>query len=490
MPAYYLEAVTVTIGILLLVAEAFVLGKQKSWVGLGAIIGLLVVLGMTFWAIGPDKAPEAKAWGKFALWDLYQFNATARFYKILALVSAIFVLILSIDFRSILSRYTGDTNDENGTAEYYSLIVIATAAMMWMASAKHLAMLFVSLELLTITFYILVAFMKRNVGSLEAGVKYLILGALSTGFLVYGMAWTYGATGSLSLANITMAASTGAPAAPLLFGAALMIIALGFKVGAAPMHFWIPDVYQGAPTPTTAFLSVGSKASGFVALMAVMAPYTASPHASKLFSVLAILACITLVVGNFGAIPQNNFKRLLAYSSIANAGFLLLAVAANRDGATSLSSAQLVGFYLAGYLLMTMAAFFVLSILRVQCGNDHIDAMDGLSKRNPILAVVITIIMASLAGVPLTVGFIGKFFVFRAAMEAGMVTSVVIAAVTAAAGFYYYFKILRAIWWNAPSHAEPIPLKTSSLFTFALAFLTVAVLVFGVWPQPLMNLMK
>ncbi|MFM2171827.1 MAG: hypothetical protein RI957_2056, partial [Verrucomicrobiota bacterium] len=425
MPAYYLEALTVTLGILLLVAEAFVPGKQKTWVGLTAIIGLLLVLALTFTAVGPDKAIESKAWTKYALWDLYKFDATAKFYKILALASAILVLILAIDYRSILSRYTGDTNDENGTAEYYSLIVIATAAMMWMASAKNLAMLFVSLELLTITFYILVAFMKRNVGSLEAGVKYLILGALSTGFLVYGMAWTYGATGSLSFDAITMAASTDTPSAPLLFGAALMIIALGFKVGAAPMHFWIPDVYQGAPTPTTAFLSVGSKASGFVALMAVMAPYAASPHADKLFGVLSILACITLVIGNFGAIPQNNFKRLLAYSSIANAGFLLLAVAANRDGSTSLSSPQLVGFYLASYAIMTMAAFFVLGLIRVETGSENIDALDGLARRNPIMAVAVTVIMASLAGVPLTVGFIGKFFVFRAAMEAEMVTSVV-----------------------------------------------------------------
>lgn len=490
MPAYYLEALTVTFGILLLVAEAFVPGKQKTWVGLAAIGFLLVVLAMTFIAIGPDKAPEAKAWTKFALWDLYKFDATAKFYKILALASAILVLILAIDYRAILSRYTGETNDENGTAEYYSLIVIATAAMMWMASAKNLAMLFVSLELLTITFYILVAFMKRNVGSLEAGVKYLILGALSTGFLVYGMAWTYGATQSLSFDAITIAASTDAPSAPMLFGVALMIIALGFKVGAAPMHFWIPDVYQGAPTPTTAFLSVGSKASGFVALMAVMAPYAASPHAHKLFSVLAILACITLVVGNFGAIPQNNFKRLLAYSSIANAGFLLLAVAANRDGATSLSSPQLVGFYLASYLIMTMAAFFVLSLIRVQTGSENIDALDGLSRRNPILAVAITVIMASLAGVPLTVGFIGKFFVFRAAMEAGMVVSVVIAAITAAAGFYYYFKILRAVWWNAPNDKAPLEIKSSSLFTLSLGLLTVAILVFGLWPQPIMNLIK
>jgi NADH-quinone oxidoreductase subunit N len=221
-----------------------------------------------------------------------------------------------------------------------------------------------------------------------------------------------------------------------------------------------------------------------------MAPYAASPHAAKLFSVLAILACITLVVGNFGAIPQNNFKRLLAYSSIANAGFLLLAVAANRDGSTSLSSPQLVGFYLASYLIMTMAAFFVISLIRVQTGSENIDALDGLSRRNPILAVAITVIMASLAGVPLTVGFIGKFFVFRAAMEAGMVTSVVIAAITAAAGFYYYFKILRAVWWNAPNDKDPLDLKTSSIFTFSLGLLTLAILVFGMWPQPIMNLIK
>lgn len=490
MPAYYLEALTVTLGILLLVAEAFVPGKQKTWVGLAAIIGLVAVLALTFTAMGPEQCTEAKPWTKFALWELYRFDATAKFYKILALFSSILVLILALDYRAILSRYTGDTNDENGTAEYYSLIVIATAAMMWMASAKNLAMLFVSLELLTITFYILVAFMKRNVGSLEAGVKYLILGALSTGFLVYGMAWTYGATKSLSFDAIAIAAGTHAPSAALLFGAALMIIALGFKVGAAPMHFWIPDVYQGAPTPTTAFLSVGSKASGFVALMSIMSLYSASPHAIKLFGVLTILAGITLVIGNFGAIPQNNFKRLLAYSSIANAGFLLLAVATNRDGVTSLSSSQIVGFYLASYLIMTMAAFFVLSFIRVETGSENIDALDGLSRRNPMLAMAITVIMASLAGVPLTVGFIGKFFVFRAAMEAGMTGSIVIAAITAAAGFYYYFKILRAVWWNAPNDKAPLALQTSSLFSISLGLLTVAILVFGIWPQPIMNLIK
>jgi NADH-quinone oxidoreductase subunit N len=491
MPAYYLEALTVTLGIFLLVAEAFIPSKSKTWVGLVAIVGLIGVLALTLRAIGPDDAAEGKEWANYALWNLYKYDATARFYKIIALVSAIFVLILAIDYRSVLSKFSGDHGKVEGTGEYYSLIVIATSAMMWMASAKNLAFLFVSLELLTVTFYILVAYMKRNVGSLEAGVKYLILGALSTGFLVYGIAWIYGATGTLDFAQITLAANfEGTPGTPLLFGVALVIIALGFKIGAAPMHFWIPDVYQGAPTPTTAFLSVGSKAAGFMALITFLAPFSHSPYAGKISSVLVILACATLIIGNFGAIPQNNFKRLLAYSSIANAGFILLAIAANRDGADGLSSAKIAAFYLASYLIMTMAAFFILNIIRVQSGSDNIDALDGLSKRNPILAVAATIIMASLAGVPLTVGFVGKFFVFQAALASHQWIPVIIAAIAASAGFYYYFKILRAIWWNTPNHKSPIPFDTSSIFSFALTFLTVAILVFGVWQQPLFNLLK
>ena len=492
MPAYYLEAITVTLGIVLLIAEAFSTGPSRAWIGFAAITGLSIVLALTFISLAPESlASEGKSWAKYALWDLYKFDASARFYKIISLVSAIFTLILAIDYRSVMARFAGDKGSEEGTGEYYSLIVIATAAMMWMASAKNLSFLFVSLELLTVTFYILVAFMKRNVGSLEAGVKYLILGALSTGFLVYGIAWIYGACGSMDMAQITLSAGfNGTSGAPLLFGVALVIIALGFKIGAAPMHFWIPDVYQGAPTPTTAFLSVGSKAAGFMALISFIAPFSHSPYAGKIFSVLVILSCLTLIVGNFGAIPQSNFKRLLAYSSIANAGFILLAVAANRNDTDALSSSQIVGFYLAGYLIMTMAAFFILSLLRVHSGSENIDALDGLSKRNPILAVTTTIIMASLAGVPLTVGFVGKFFVFQAALASQMWVPVIIAAITAAAGFYYYFKILRAIWWNSPNHQEPIPVDSTSVFTIALTFLTVAILLFGVWPEPLMKLLN
>src|SRR5688572_11092513 len=251
MPAYYLEALTVTLGLALLMLEAFGPSHSKKLVGISAAVGLTFLLILSFFAIGPDAKPDA-AWAKWPLWNFYAFDHLARFYKGFALVCTILVVLMSIDFRSILSRFTDQPGSEAGTGEYYALPVFACAGMMWMASAKDLAGAFVALELVTITFYILVAFLRRNVGSLEAGVKYLILGALSTGFLVYGIAWIYGATGTMSLVEIGAKLGTLSNTTPLLFGIALVLIALGFKIGAVPMQVWIPDVYQGAPTPTTA----------------------------------------------------------------------------------------------------------------------------------------------------------------------------------------------------------------------------------------------
>jgi NADH-quinone oxidoreductase subunit N len=202
MPAYYLEALTVTLGIVLLMAEAFSTNRSKAWIGGIAAAGLAVVLALVFVSVGPDTKPDA-AWAKWPLWNFYQFDGLARFYKAFALVCTLLVVLLSIDFRSVLARFTDHPGSEAGTGEFYALPVFACAGMMWMASAKDLAGAFVALELVTITFYILVAYMRRNVGSLEAGVKYLILGALSTGFLVYGIAWIYGATGTMNLAEIS-----------------------------------------------------------------------------------------------------------------------------------------------------------------------------------------------------------------------------------------------------------------------------------------------
>ena len=492
MPAYYLEALTVFLGLVLLMVEAFGPRDSKKLVGFSAAAGLAFILILSFYAVGPEAADPGDRWDSYALWNFYAFDSLARFYKGFALVCTILVVLMSLDYRSILSRFTDDQESENGTGEYFALPVFACAGMMWMASAKDLAGAFVALELVTITFYILVAYLRRNVGSLEAGVKYLILGALSTGFLVYGIAWIYGTTGTMSLAQLPASIANLQSPTPLLFGIALVLIALGFKIGAVPMQAWIPDVYQGAPTPTTAFLSVGSKAAGFILLIRFLDPLLqpGSPVFAQVTLMLAIMAGATLLFGNLAAIGQSNFKRLLAYSSIAHAGFLILALAAWKPTNDSgLGSAQSVSFYLATYLLMTLASFFILAQVRIQDGSEEINAFNGLGKRNPTLAIGLTLIMAALAGVPLTAGFVGKALVFMLAVDAGLWWGIALAAIGAAAGFYYYFKIIRAIWWEAPADGAK-PLVLPQITRTCVVAMTVATLVLGVWPQPILWLLN
>jgi NADH-quinone oxidoreductase subunit N len=489
MPAYYLEALTVTFGIILLMAEAFCSTKSKAWVGIAAAVCLTVVLALLFIAIGPADKPDA-TWAQWSLWKFYQFDPLARFYKGFALVCTILVLLMAVDYRKILSRFTEHPQSESGTGEFYCLPVFACAGMMWLASAKDLASAFVALELVTITFYILVAYMRRNVGSLEAGVKYLILGALSTGFLVYGIAWVYGTTGTMNLAELSNLESGISNPTGLLFGIALVLVGLGFKMGAVPMQVWIPDVYQGAPTPTTAFLSVGSKAAGFILTIRFLEPFLINETTrGPVLTILLILASATLLFGNLAAIPQTNFKRLLAYSSIAHAGFLLLALAAGKpETAESLGSAKAVSFYLATYLIMTLGVFFILSQVRIQRDGENITDFNGLGKTNPQLALALTILLAALAGVPLTAGFIGKFFVFSLAVEAKLWVGIAIAFISAAAGFYYYLNVVRAMWWTNPGEKSPITLPPIS--KACIAVLTLATLVLGIWPQPILALMK
>ncbi len=493
MPAYYLEALTVTLGLILLMAEAFVSTKSKAWVGITAALGLGVILALTAIAIGPDAKPDA-AWAKWPMWNFYQFDSLARFYKIFALVTTILVVLLAVDYRKILARFTDHPGSESGTGEFYALPVFACAGMMFLASAKDLAGAFVALELVTITFYILVAYMRRNVGSLEAGVKYLILGALSTGFLVYGIAWVYGTTGTMDLALMGGMLEDGRSAniqlTPLLFGIALVMVGLGFKIGAVPMHVWIPDVYQGAPTPTTAFLSVGSKAAGFILMIRFLDPFLASEVTKgPVLKLLFILAIATLLFGNLAAIPQTNFKRLLAYSSIAHAGFLILALASGAsETKVSMSSAQVVSFYLATYLIMTLGVFFVLAQVRIQRDGESITDFNGLGKTNPALALCLTVLLAALAGVPLTAGFIGKFFVFSMAVDAKLWAAVGVGFIAAAAGFYYYLNVVRAMWWVNPGQKAEVNLPLIS--KVCVGVLTIATLVFGIWPQPILALLK
>jgi NADH-quinone oxidoreductase subunit N len=326
-------------------------------------------------------------------------------------------------------------------------------------------------------------------------VKYLILGALSTGFLVYGIAWVFGSLGTMNLDAIAaiMAGPAAAevPLTPLLFGIALVMIALAFKIGAVPMQVWIPDVYQGAPTPTTAFLSVASKAAGFILTIRFLEPFLNSELTrGPVVTLLLVMAAATLLFGNLAAIPQTNFKRLLAYSSIAHAGFLLLALAAwQPETAASQGSAKVVSFYLATYLMMTLGVFFILGQMRVQRDGEAISDFNGLGKTNPRIALALTVLLAALAGVPLTAGFIGKFLVFELAVSGGLWLGVIVAFIAAAAGFYYYFKVIRAMWWSVPS-PEHLPLVLPPITRVCVGVLTAGVLVIGIYPQPVWALLR
>jgi len=475
-----LDLAVLALGLVLLLLEAFDDAKEKSFLGWISVLGIAAIFGCSFLA-----GPQTDVGSQLA--PFYSGDALALFFKRFALGTTLLVLIMALEFRPVLSRYLPTASKNAGLGEFFALPVFTCLGLMWMASAINFVMIFVALELVTISFYIQVGYMRRNTFSLEAGVKYLILGALSTGFFVYGITWIFGVTGQTNLAlvgealrGLPRSANTAA-----LFAMALLFVGLGFKIAAAPFQLWAPDVYQGAPTPITAFLSVGSKAAGFVVLIRVLRPFMDAPATSaKAHLVLIALAVLTLIYGNLTAMPQLNLKRLLGYSSIAHAGYLLVALA-SWNGT---SAPTTISFYLVGYLLMTLLAFLVLIVVQKATGGDAIANFNGLGQRAPFLAFGMTIAMLSLAGIPFTAGFLGKFFVFADAVAAHQWLLVVVGIITVAAGFYYYLKVVRAMYWNVAKGAEPI--IASRLTQATIGVLVFLIFLFGVYPTPILNALK
>jgi NADH-quinone oxidoreductase subunit N len=477
MSVFTLEASLAFLGLVLLLLEAFKPEISRRTLGYTAMAG--TALALVLLPLCGTQLPEfMQPW--------HQIDTLALFYKGFALVITLLVLWLTLECAPYLTRFTLDGK----LAEMFSLPLIVCAGMMWMASARDLVTIFITLELVTISFYVLVAFARKSALSLEAGVKYLILGALSTGVLVYGIAWIYGATGSMNFDAIGKALANPATSkSAALFGAAMLLVGLGFKVAAAPFHMWVPDVYQGAPTPVTTFLSVGSKAAGFVVLTRALDAFTApgSIIGSEVQSLLLVGGSLTVLLGSLPAIFQTSVKRLLAYSSISHAGYLLLALACGSDGRFDIGSNGIVAFYLATYLPMTVLGFLALGLMRVNGQGEDLGDFQGLAKRSPLLALVITIAFASLAGLPLTAGFIGKMFVFLSLVDHGYWGALTCAVIAAAAGFYYYFRIILSMYTTEGS--EKLALTLAPLTKAIACGLALVILALGVYPRPLQKVL-
>ncbi len=391
-----LEIAVVLLGLGVLLLDLWAPVEVKRHLGFAAAAALGLVLLFSFSSF-VDSGRTATAFN-----GMYVQDAFSLFFKRFFLVAAIIVLILAEEFADRIPA---------GISEYYSLIVFALSGMMFAASANDFTLLFVAIELITVTFYVLTSFQRSLLASLEAGIKYLILGALASAFLVFGIALVFGTTGQMNFGEIAKVASQFSSNKVFLLGLLLVLGGLGFKIAAFPFQLWAPDVYQGSPVPTTAFLAVGSKAAGFALLLRVL--FGAVPEITAQWTKLLIaVAAITILYGNLCAIPQRNLKRLLGYSSISNAGYLLLGVAALSN-----SGQSAVLFYLAGYLFTVLAAFTVVALATREVEGADISTLAGLNQRSPFLAVTMTLAMVSLAGIPPLAGFFGKFLLLKAAVE-------------------------------------------------------------------------
>lgn len=398
----------------------------------------------------------------------------ATFFRLLVLLIAIATVLLSGDYFRREGREGG---------EYYGLLLFSVVGQCIMASANELIMVFIGIECSSIASYILAGYLRNDRRNNEAAVKYFLLGSFATAFLLYGVAWIYGLTGSTNLESIRQALN-GPATLPLAgFAAALMAVGFAFKVAAAPFQVWAPDVYQGAPTPVTAFMAIGAKTAAFAVFVRVFAT-AFGPINERWEPLVAVMAVATMIVGNVSAIRQNNIKRMLGYSSIAHAGYILVAVAAQSEiGVTALM------FYLAAYAFMNLGAFAIVGhFARKGEKYVNIDDLSGLATRQPVMAGLMTVFFLSAIGVPLTAGFFGKFYVFKAAIDSQLIWLAILGLLNSAIAAYYYLRILVVMYMREPGEATDELAPMSGGVNITAWVSAVATLAFGVFPGWLLDL--
>ena len=458
-PLLPLLAVSAT-AILVLVVDLFLEGPDRD------VLAWLSVLGLVVAAV-----VAALLWGHSAktLDGTFAGDDYAVFFDLLFCVASALSVLMAVDFLTTTSVRGG---------EYYSLVLFATAGMMTMAGANDLIVIFLGLEVMSIAVYVLAGVWRREIRSNEAALKYFLLGAFATGFLLFGIALVYGATASTRLDAIAdyLGAHGGEQREMLLLGIALLLVGFGFKVAAVPFHVWTPDVYEGAPTSVTALMAVGVKAAAFAAFARVFLGSIAATS-GEWNPVLWWLAAATMTVGNLLAIVQTNIKRMLAYSSIAHAGYLLVAVVAGPE-----QGGPALLFYLLAYAAMNLGAFgVVIALGRTGEPNEAIERYAGLGFRRPLLAMAMAAFMLSLAGVPPLVGFAGKFYVFRAAVDSGYVGLAVIGVLNSVVSAYYYIWVIVMMYMR-DGDLEPLPLSARPYLATTIGISAFATVVLGIFP--------
>jgi len=455
-------------GVFILIIEAF---SAKEHKGKLAYIGMMGV-GLSILACFDQWDRNCQIFNHMVYTDNFSL-----FFNLIFFTAAGLAILMSVDYIKLKQMDHG---------EYYALILFATSGMVLMAQAANLIMIFLGLEILSISVYILAGFNKTNPKSNEAAIKYLLLGGFASGFLLYGLAFVYGSIGSLSLEAIHDFLRSSHLTPILLVGMVFLIVGFSFKIAMVPFHMWTPDVYEGAPTSVTAFMSVGPKAAGFAAFLRVF--LVAFPSLKNEWSIILwILAAVTMTLGNIMALTQNNIKRMLAYSSIAHAGYIMIAMVAGSGLGTSS-----IMLYILAYAFMNMGAFGVVIMLgsRGQLG-ENIDDYRGLGYSRPLLGLSMAIFMFSLAGIPPTAGFVAKFFIFGAAVKAGFIWLAIIGVLNSVLSLYYYLRVIVYMYMYEPEEKLKVasPVYSPALIV-ALIISVIATLQIGIFPSLFYSLAK
>lgn len=452
----------------LLILSVFWPRDRRQWIGYLALFAVLLTLPVVI-SIGMQLSGGD---GTAAFFGDFAYDMFSAWFKVVFLVAAGLTILMSIRYLDIEGAQAG---------EYYALILTAVSAMMFLASATNFILIYVSLETMALCIYVLAGFLKENRKSNEAALKYFILGAFSSAIFLYGVSLVYGSTSSLSLATIAQAVTANPKDPILLLGVILILVALGFKVAAVPFHMYIPDVYEGAPTAITAFLATASKAAAFAVLLRVFVEGF-GPLAVSWTPLMVLMSAASMTIGNVAAILQENTKRMLAYSSISHAGYALMGVIAAGNASSASYGMTAVALYMLVYSFTTLGAFGLVVMLRREgLVGDRVVDFAGLSRRAPWLAFAMLVFMLSLAGIPMTAGFVGKWYLFGAAIKANLTWLAVLAVVNSAISLYYYVRIVVQMYIKEPQAQERYSLSPALAAALGIAvFFTILI---GVYPE-------